>query len=78
MDLQTLPEKTTDPDFLLRMIGCTTQRLMELEVEGRTGDTPGVRGPERLNQRNGFRDWHTRAGTVALVDPLRGSTPETP
>lgn len=44
MDLQTPPEKTTDPDFLLRVIGCTTLHLMELEVEGRTGDTPGVRG----------------------------------
>ena len=26
---------------------------MELEVEGRTGNTSGIRGPERLNQRNG-------------------------
>jgi Transposase, Mutator family len=52
MNLQELLEKTTDPDFLREMIGFTAQRLMELEVETRTGAAPGVRSPERLNQRN--------------------------
>jgi transposase-like protein len=71
MNLQELLEKTTDPDFLREMIGFTAQRLMELEVETRTGAAPGARTPDRLNQRNGYRDrdWHTRAGTVELGIP---------
>ena len=56
MDLQTLLEKTTDSDFLRQMIGFTAQRLMALEVEALTGAEPGARTPDRLNQRNGWRD----------------------
>ena len=71
MDLQALLEKTTDPDFLRHMIGFSAQRLMELEVEGLTGAAPGVRTPDWLNHRNGYRDrdWETRAGTVELRIP---------
>src|SRR5580692_1106558 len=71
MNLQTLLEKTTDPDFLREMIGFTAQRLMALEVETLTGAEPGARTPDRLNQRNGYRDrdWETRAGTVELRIP---------
>ena len=71
MNLQTLLEKTTDPDFLREMIGFTAQRLMALEVETLTGAAPGVRSADRLNQRNGYRDrnWETRAGTVELRIP---------
>ena len=56
MNLQELLEKTTDPDFLRQMICFTAQRLMALEVETLTGAEPGVRTPDRLNQRNGYRD----------------------
>jgi putative transposase len=71
MNLQALLEKTTDPDFLREMIGFTAQRLMALEVEALTGAEPGARTPDRLNQRNGYRDrdWETRAGTVELRIP---------
>jgi putative transposase len=71
MDLQALLEKTTDSDFLRQMISFTAQRLMALEVETLTGAEPGARTPDRLNQRNGYRDrdWETRAGTVELRIP---------
>src|SRR5689334_13853942 len=71
MNLRTLLEKSSDADLLREMIGFTAQRLMELEVEGLTGAAHNERGPERLNQRNGYRDrlWETRAGTVELRIP---------
>jgi putative transposase len=71
MTLQSLLEKSTDADLLREMIGFTAQRLMALEVEGLTGAAPGERSPERINQRNGYRDrsWETRAGTVELRIP---------
>jgi transposase-like protein len=53
------------------MIGFAAHRLMELEVEGLTGASYGQKDPERLAQRNGYRDrnWETRAGTVELRIP---------
>jgi transposase-like protein len=44
---------------------------MELEVGGLTGAAYGEKSPERLVQRNGYRerDWETRAGTVELRIP---------
>jgi transposase-like protein len=71
MNLRTLLEKSSDTDLLREMIGFTAQRLMELEVAGLTGAAHGERNPERINQRNGYRDrpWETRAGTVELRIP---------
>jgi transposase-like protein len=71
MTLRTLLEKSSDADLLREMIGFTAQRLMELEVEGKTGAGYGEKSAERLAQRNGYRDrlWETRAGTVELRIP---------
>jgi putative transposase len=71
MSLRVLLEKSSDADFLREMIGFTAQRLMELEVEGLTGAAHGERSPERITQRNGYRDrpWETRAGSVELRIP---------
>jgi len=66
-----LLEKSPDADLLRGMIGFAAQRLMELEVGGLTGAGFGEKSPERLAQRNGYRerDWETRAGTVELRIP---------
>ena len=71
MTLQSLLAKSSDTEFLRSMIGYTAQRLMELEVEDRTGAAYGKRSPSRTNQRNGYRErpWDTRAGTVDLRIP---------
>ena len=71
LTLRTLLEKSSDADLLREMIAFSAQRLMELEVEGLTGAEHGERTPERINQRNGYRDrpWETRAGTVDLKIP---------
>jgi putative transposase len=63
MDLRQLLEKTADTDLLREMIGFTAHRLMDLEVETRTGAAHGSRNADRLTHRNGYRsrEWDTPA-----------------
>jgi putative transposase len=75
--LREMLEKGSDATFLREMIGFAAQRLMELETEALCGAGHSERSPERVNQRNGYRDrgWQTRVGTVELRIPRlrRGS-----
>jgi putative transposase len=71
MTLRALLEKTSDADFLRDMIAFATARMMEMEVGARTGAALGQKSPDRLVQRNDYRDreWETRAGTIELRIP---------
>src|ERR687898_3607988 len=71
MALLELIEKRADADLVREMLAFAAERLMELEVESRTGVPAGVRSPERLNHRNGYRErpWDTRVGRIDLAIP---------
>ena len=71
MALVELIEKRADADLVREMLAFAAARLMDLEVETLTGAPVGVRSPERLNHRNGYRErvWDTRAGRIDLAIP---------
>ena len=71
MALLELIEKPADMDLVREMLAFAADRIMELEVELRTGAAKGARSPLREVQRNGYRerDWDTRAGRIALEIP---------
>src|ERR687884_302893 len=71
MALVELIEKRADADLVREMLAFAAARLMTVEVETLTGAPAGVRSPERLNHRNGYREraWDTRAGRIDLAIP---------
>ena len=71
MALLELVEQQADGDLVREMLAFAADRIMEAEVETRTGAAKGTRSPLREVQRNGYRmrDWDTRAGRIALEIP---------
>jgi len=71
MALIELIEKDADTDLVREMLSFAADRLMEAEVEARTGAAHGTRDPARQVQRNGYRarTWDTRAGRIDLEIP---------
>ena len=71
MALIELVEKQADGDLVREMLAFAAERIMEAEIEARTGAAKGARTPMREVQRNGYRDrdWATRAGRIALEIP---------
>ena len=71
MALLELVEQQADGDLVREMLAFAADRIMEAEVETRTGAAKGARSPLREVQRNGYRDrdWDTRAGRIALEIP---------
>ena len=77
MALLELIEKRADAELVREMLGFAAERLMEAEMQVRTGAAHGERDPARLVQRNGYRAraWDTRVGRIELEIPRlrRGS-----
>jgi transposase-like protein len=71
MVLIELIEKGADGDLVRDLLAFAAERMMELEIQAKTGVPAGVRSPERLNHRNGYRErvWDTRAGRIDLAIP---------
>ncbi|TCS21569.1 IS256 family transposase [Acidomonas methanolica] len=71
MALLELVEQASDGDFVREMLAFAAGRMMDMEVEARTGAPPGARSATRTAQRNGYRarSWDTRAGPVELAIP---------
>lgn len=69
--LLELIEQEADVDLVREMLAFAADRMMELEIEARTGASLGARTPERSNHRNGYRErgWDTRAGRIELAIP---------
>jgi transposase-like protein len=56
MALLELVEQQADGDLVREMLAFAADRIMEAEVEARTGAAKGARSPLREVQRNGYRD----------------------
>lgn len=71
MALVELIEQGADSDLVREMLAFAAERMMDLEIEARTGVSAGTRSPARMNHRNGYRErgWDTRAGRIDLAIP---------
>lgn len=71
MALLELVEQEADADLVREMLAFAAGRMMDLEIEAKTGAVAGTRSPDRLNHRNGYREraWDTRAGRIELAIP---------
>jgi len=71
MALAELVEKGAQDDIVRELLGHVAGRLMDFEIEQRTGAEYGERSIDRSNSRNGYRDrlWETRAGSIDLRIP---------
>ena len=71
MALLELVEQEADADLVREMLAFAAERMMEMEIEAKTGAPAGTRSADRLNHRNGYRerDWDTRAGRIELAIP---------
>ena len=56
MALLELIEKGADADLIRELLAFASERLMTAEVDQLTGAAAGVRSPERVNHRNGYRE----------------------
>ena len=77
MALAELVEKGAQDEVVRELLAHVAERLMDFEIEQRTGAEYAERSSERSNSRNGYRDrlWETRVGSVDLRIPKlrRGS-----
>ena len=71
MALLELIEKGADADLVRELLAFASERLMAAEVDQLTGAAAGVRSPDRVNHRNGYRErgWETRVGRIELAIP---------
>jgi putative transposase len=71
MALLELIEKGADADLVRELLAFASERLMAAEVDQLTGVAAGVRSPDRINHRNGYRErgWETRVGRIELAIP---------
>src|SRR5215213_5901243 len=77
MALIELIEKGADADLVRELLAFAADRMMELEVEAKTGVPAGARSPDRQTHRNGYRErgWDTRAGRIDLAIPSSARAP---
>jgi transposase-like protein len=71
MALLELIGKGADADLVRELLAFATGRPMAAEVDQLTGAAAGARSPDRVNQRNGYRErgWETRVGRIELAIP---------
>ncbi len=54
--LVELIEQGADSDLVRDMLAFAAERMMDMEIEAKTGFPAGARSAARLNHRNGYRE----------------------